>query len=250
MRAQCESSLVDLPLHLVACFDRRTLFWHTTQQEGIMHPIGAGLDSRSHRSWCAWAVCTQPRGHSKMPRLRTSCWVLQRSPRQLGPQFSLDFHWSFPWGSRCWASGKLTLYNVPGVAAGPVRTSFFFALVPSHRSTQQVQLQSKSVCAGHCAYILYTSCVDYIYIVICMYTYSSHVQCSWSSLYVQSWSLGRWGVSVGLFVESCFRRGTSVCGWVRNWAQIFRLGPVSNQDTVLCGIRSFVSVLRNCSLIL
>lgn len=45
------------------------------------------------------------------------------------------------------AAENLTRYNVQGVAAGPLRTLFVFALVLSNESSQQALLES--VCAGH-----------------------------------------------------------------------------------------------------
>ena len=50
-------NLVDLMLHLLVCFDRKRLLGQMTQQEGVVHPMKAGLDSRPQQSQCRRAVC-------------------------------------------------------------------------------------------------------------------------------------------------------------------------------------------------
>lgn len=189
---------------------------------------------------------------ANITRLRTLCWDLQRSQRQLGTQFRLDFHWDFL--HRIWGFGNLSFIIYQALqlgltgAASCLLWCFLIEALSTLGCHQSPFVQDvMSLYRISSMYVVHVN----IHTAVYMCTYNLSVQCDWSSSCKQSWSMGEeqflFSADSGLGMGPW---SASACAWVGKQAQIFCLSPVSNQGAALCRIRSLVLVLQNCALIL
>lgn len=128
---------------------------------------------------------------ANITRLGTLCWDLQRSQRQLGTQFRLDFHWDFL--HRIWGFGNRSCIIYQALQLGLIGAAscllWCFLIDALSRLGYHQSPFVQDVMSLYGIYSMRVVQVS-VHTAVYMCTYSLRVQCDCISLCRQSWSMG------------------------------------------------------------